>query len=44
MIELALAVLVLWFVAFIAKLFVRLGCLFLVAGFFIWFATGIVYV
>ena len=44
MIELALAVLVLWFVAFIANLFFRLGCFFLVAGFFICLATGIVYV
>ena len=44
MIELALAVFVLWFIAFIAKLFFRLGCLFLVAGFFMCVATGIVYV
>lgn len=41
MIELALAVLALWFIALVAKVVVRLGCFFLVAGFFMVFFAGL---
>ena len=43
MTEFALAVFALWFIAFVANVFFRLGCLLLVAGFFVVLLTGFSY-